>query len=76
MKRRDALQHISSERVLRECEALLITVLGSGDQNSMRFQTALRWNQLTETDTLPGGIARKVEPSGFTDWKIRSQIQD
>jgi hypothetical protein len=60
--------------VLRECEALLITVLGSRAQNEMRFQTAMRWEQLRDADLLPGGVASKVDQAGFTDhwWRLRT----
>ncbi len=62
---------ISSERVLAECEALLITVLGSRDQNQMRFHQAKCWEQLRESDFLPGGVGRKVETEGYTDAWLR-----
>ena len=69
--RRAALRNISSEMVLRECEALLITALGTGDQNQMRFQEARRWEQLRREDFLPGGLGRKAEASGYTDRRLR-----
>jgi hypothetical protein len=71
IKPRDALRSASSDLMLRECEALLITVLGSGDQNQMRFQQARRWDQLRESDFLPGGLASKMDVGGFTDpWLV------
>lgn len=75
IRRRAAMSGGSADLVLRECEALLITILGSKNQNEMRFQTANRWEQLREADLLPGGIAGKVDPSGFTDmwWRQRAQ---
>jgi len=72
VKRRDAVRNVSSETVLRECEALLITILGSRDQNAMRFQGATKWSQLRESDFLPSGIARKVDPNGYTDSWLRT----
>lgn len=74
VRRRDALKNVSSELVLRECEALLITILGSRDQNEMRFQEAQRWEQLRESDFLPRGIARKVSADGYTDVWQRSLV--
>jgi hypothetical protein len=67
VRRRQALGRISSDLVLRECEALLITILGSRDQNEMRFQAAQRWHQLRESDFLPRGIGRRVSAAGYTD---------
>lgn len=65
--RRNSLDNMSTESVLRECEALLITVLGSRNQNSMRFQQAERWEQLREIDFRPGGVARRLPPKEFKD---------
>lgn len=42
-----------------ECESLLITILGSKDQNAMRFQRASEWQQLRSADFLPGGIGQR-----------------
>lgn len=71
ISRRDALRNMSAELVLRECEALLITILGSGDQNEMRFIEGSKWHQLREGDLLQGGLAQNVDPSGFTDgWML------
>jgi hypothetical protein len=75
LHRRDALKSISSERVLAECEALLIAVLGSRDQNQMRFQQAKEWEQLRESDFLPGGLGRKVASDGYTDGWLRGLSQ-
>lgn len=71
LKPREALRNMSSDLVLRECEALLITVLGSDAQNQMQFQQAKRWEQLREADFLPGGIAGRVASEGYTDpWLV------
>lgn len=67
VQRRESLDTMSSELMLRECEALLITILGSGDQNEMRFLTGKRWEQLRDEDFIGGGIATKVDPKGYTD---------
>ena len=70
-----AISKASADLVLRECEALLITILGSKAQNDMRFQGAQRWEQLRVADVLPQGIAGKVNPDGFTDlwWRQRAE---
>ncbi len=75
MRRRDALRNISSEMVVRECEALLITVLGSRDQNEMRFAGAQSWDQLQEADFLVGGIARKVDPRPYSDPRYKQLLK-
>lgn len=72
-ERKTAISKASADLVLRECEALLITILGSKAQNDMRFQAAQRWEQFREADLLPGGIAGKVDPNGFTDHWWRQQ---
>jgi hypothetical protein len=71
VQRRAALRNISSENVLRECEALLITALGTREQNQMRFQEARRWRQLRREDFLPGGLARRADAGGYTDRRLR-----
>ena len=71
MNHRAALRNITSEKVLRECEALLITALGTREQNQMRFQEARRWRQLRREDFLPGGLGRKAEAGGYTDRRLR-----
>jgi hypothetical protein len=71
---RGTLGNMPSELILRECEALLITILGTTHQNKMRFQEAKCWQQLREGDFLPGGIARKVSSEGFTDPWQRSLL--
>ncbi|HVV77178.1 MAG TPA: hypothetical protein VHC43_14200 [Mycobacteriales bacterium] len=70
IKPREALRNMSADLVLRECEALLITVLGSDAQNQMNFQHAQRWEQLRESDFLPGGIAARVAADGYTDPRL------
>lgn len=59
MRHRATLPQMSSEKVLMECESLLITILGSKDQNAMRFQRASEWQQLRSADFLPGGIGQR-----------------
>jgi hypothetical protein len=76
LRRKTSISKVSADLVLRECEALLITVLGSKGQNEMRFQAAQRWEQLREADLLPGRIARKVDPDGFTDSWWRQQAAE
>lgn len=84
--KRDAVESASPDLVLRECEALLIEVLGTGRvlkhseggrqvrvQNNMQFAAgAVRWEQLHEGDFQPGGVAHKVDAQGFTDRWLRS----
>ena len=64
---RDALKNMTAEAVLRESEALLITILGLRDQNEMKFLNARKWTQLTAADFTPGGVGFKVDESGFSD---------
>ena len=64
---RDALRGMDAEAVLRECEALLIALLGLRDQNRMRFQSAHQWHQLTGTAFLQLDVYRKVSRAGFSD---------
>jgi hypothetical protein len=85
---REAVKNLSVETVLRECEALLIQILGSGRtirllhaegrtralkaQNEMNFLQADRWEQLRELDFQPGGVARRVDIDGYTDSWLRA----
>ena len=66
IKPRDALRNMNAETVLRESEALLITILGT-DQNDMRFQGAHEWQQLTAANFVRGGVGLKVPSNGYTD---------
>ena len=81
---RDAVRKADAELVVRECEALLIEVLGTGRtlkhtseghrvrvQNSMNFAGASKWRQLHAEDFHPGGTAQRVDRSGFTDPWLR-----
>ncbi len=81
---RDAVGKADAGLVVRECEALLIEVLGTGRtlkrtseghrvrmQNSMNFAGASRWRQLTVEDFQPGGVGRRVDRDGFTDRWLR-----
>ncbi len=86
VEKRDAVASASPDLVLRECEALLIEVLGTGRvlkdsdggrqvrvQNNMQFAAgAVRWEQLRESHFQPGGVAHKVDAQGFTDRWLRS----
>ncbi len=83
-------REVTPEVVLRECEALLIQVLGSArvirridtdtgrralrGQIEMAFQAGSKWEQLREIDFQPGGRARKVDAAGFTDHWLRSLL--
>ena len=67
---RDAVADLSTELVVREFEALLITVLGTytgGSQRRMAFQTGQEWTQVTTQDFAPGGVCRRVARDGFAD---------
>lgn len=75
-RHKDQISKASADLVLRECEALLITILGSKAQNKMKFQDAKEWHQLRESDLLPRGIATKVDPGGFTDYWWKHQAED
>lgn len=82
---RDAVESATPDLVVRECEALLIEVLGTGRvlkdaraggrqvrvQNAMNFAGAVRWEQLREANFQPGGVALKVDATGFTDRWLR-----
>ena len=70
---RDALGDATHTTVVRECEALLITVLGTytgGSQRRMAFLTGKEWTQVTTQDYAPGGICRRVAREGFADRAI------
>lgn len=67
VKPRDALKGMTAEAVLRECEALLIPLLGLKDQNHMKFQSAHEWKQLTGIAFIQLDVYRKVSPAGFSD---------
>jgi hypothetical protein len=56
--RRDKPVPASDEAVIRELEALLITVLGTRGQNRMRFQAAELWQQVSESDK--PGVLKKI----------------
>ena len=85
VQKRDAVASASPDLVVRECEALLIEVLGTGRilkdvaegrqirvQNGMNFAAgAVRWEQLREGHFQPGGVAHKADASGFTDRWLR-----
>lgn len=74
VKARNGLRQMSADIVVRESEALLITVLGLNDQNTMRFQTARQWTQLTDADFVKGGVGLRLDTSGFTDWYYRDLL--
>ncbi len=76
VQRRPGLEkEVTADLVLRECEALLIQVLGSSrairrgvrGQSEMAFQHGVKWEQLREHDFQPTGRARRVDPTGFTE---------
>lgn len=70
---RDAVAESSADSVVRECESLLITVLGtytSGSQKRMAFQTGQEWTQVTTADLAPGKVCRRVAVEGFADRRI------
>lgn len=46
LNRRDKPVPNQDESVIRELEALLITVLGTQGQNKMRFESAVEWKQI------------------------------
>lgn len=67
---RDSVENSSIDMVLRESEALLITVLGTytgGSQRRMKFNAGEEWRQVTATDFAPGGVCTRVDLAGFTD---------
>lgn len=67
VKFRQTISTMTAETVIRESEALMITVLGLQDQNEMRFLAGQRWNQLTAADFARGGVGLKVERNGYSD---------
>ncbi len=91
VQRREVLEEVSADTVLRECEALLIQVLGSSrviryfdsdsgrrgvrGQSEMAFQAARKWEQLREYDFKPRGVARRVHADGFTDPWLRALLE-
>ncbi|GAB3799738.1 hypothetical protein [Micromonospora zhanjiangensis] len=56
----------TDETVIREVEALLITVLGARLQNQMKFLGAQRWEQVTESDAATIVERGVVDAKGFT----------
>lgn len=70
---RNAVAESTTEVVVRECEALLITVMGTftgGSQRRMAFQAGEEWTQFTTQDFAPGGVCRRVASAGFADRRI------
>ena len=70
---RDALGDATTETVVPECEALLITVLGTwtgGSQRRMSFLGGHEWIQVTTRDYAPDGVCRRVARDGFADHEI------
>lgn len=67
----EVIQHRSkpvptqSETIIREMEALLIKVIGT-EQNSMRFQNAKEWKQLSDSEAWAMWQKKSVDPSRFT----------
>ena len=52
----------TDDEILKECEALLITVLGTctaGAQNRMRFARGQEWTQVTTDDYAPAACAAR-----------------
>lgn len=74
VKPRVGVRDMSAEIVVREAEALLISVLGLTDQHSMRFQTARRWRQLTDAEFVPGAMGQRLDATGFTDPHFRALL--
>jgi hypothetical protein len=73
LKFREAVADSSTEIVVRECEALLITVLGThtgGSQRRMAFQAGQQWTQITTQDFAPRAVCRRVAKDGFADQTI------
>lgn len=65
VKRRAKPVPTDAEAIIREIEALMITVLGT-TQNRMRFQRAVRWDQLASHDAEVLEDRSVVDPSLFT----------
>lgn len=61
VKRREAVDMIDPETSVKELEALLIQVLGTRDQNQMRFIQGETWTQVTLLDCQQSGILSKVD---------------
>lgn len=90
VKRRKVERQATTDLVLKECEALLIHVLGTARvwkgkspesegravraQVQMQFQAGAQWEQLQEVDAMQGGVAHRVAPAGFTDAWYRKQV--
>ncbi|MGN9805589.1 GIY-YIG nuclease family protein [Micromonospora sp. L32] len=66
MSPRDHPVPSTGETVVREVEALLITILGARKQNQMRFLGAQLWEQLTESEAATILERSAVDADGFT----------
>jgi len=58
---RNAVRSAGAEGMVRELEALLIKILGSRQQNQMKFLAADAWQQVTLSDCQPGECLSKVD---------------
>jgi hypothetical protein len=61
---------------VRELEALLIMVLGSRNQNQVRFTNASRWEQVTLADCQRGKALTKVDRNLVLDWEFRAALSE
>lgn len=56
----DNTRKVSSDRAVREFEALLIKAFGLQRQNQMRFANGTAWRQITWEDCYPNGVLRRI----------------
>lgn len=73
---RDAVGQANATTVVRELEALLIKVLGSRNQNQMKFLNATKWDQVTWADCQRGQPLTKVDPEPLVDWSLRTALRE
>lgn len=74
--RRDAVAEADATMIVRELEALLIMVLGSRNQNQMKFTNADRWEQVTLADCQRGKALTKVDRELVLDWQFRAALSE
>lgn len=76
VKRRDAVSSVDADTAVRELEALLIQILGTRQQNQMRFLEGTPWHQVTLADCQPGEILTKVDRTWLLQPEFRRALEE
>ena len=68
----------TTDALIGECESLLITVLGTFEQNQsfMNFQEAKAWEQVLLADTWEHGLLRRVAPEPLKWGWLKEALMD